>query len=500
MFYEEFFMYNLAFSVRRVHKINLLMTIALVLLIVTPLVIMKGYDSSFLIIIAGLSVITLSTINYFVPFNNFLKGFIFSILPAIVIIALFYVDGFALNKHYILIFTIVMAALYLNKKLLISFGVFQIFAITLLYLTIPNNFLGENIKVSIYITVLAIYFGLIIALYFMTSWSEALIRDASTKEQHALQLSEQLATTLKQVANGSAELDENITYVAASIEEIHASSNSIVSTSKQIAKSSDASAEKIQLVNETMHIAMQNMGASVSISDSVAQSARDMNDTLQQNLQHMQQVTSHMQNVTNTMTLTADTVDELQNSLQMVNQLLTGITDIAGQTNLLALNAAIEAARAGEHGKGFAIVADEVRKLAEQSANIANNITSLTAILFEKSTQAQKQSHEGKTSVTEGQMLIEEISATLETIAEAFTLTNEQLTENSHTLEITNKKFSQSQADIVDVAKVALETAEATANIVQALENDNRNIVQISESTKNIRLLSSTLHSLTEQK
>jgi methyl-accepting chemotaxis protein len=65
----------------------------------------------------------------------------------------------------------------------------------------------------------------------------------------------------------------------------------------------------------------------------------------------------------------------LRQSLGVIDQFATTISEIASQTNLLALNAAIEAARAGDAGRGFAVVADEVRKLAEQSGKAAMEVT-----------------------------------------------------------------------------------------------------------------------------
>ena len=65
----------------------------------------------------------------------------------------------------------------------------------------------------------------------------------------------------------------------------------------------------------------------------------------------------------------------LRESLGVVDDFATTISEIASQTNLLALNAAIEAARAGDAGRGFAVVADEVRKLAEQSSRAAHEVT-----------------------------------------------------------------------------------------------------------------------------
>ena len=71
----------------------------------------------------------------------------------------------------------------------------------------------------------------------------------------------------------------------------------------------------------------------------------------------------------------AKEINGLRDSLGVVDDFATTISEIASQTNLLALNAAIEAARAGDAGRGFAVVADEVRKLAEQSSRAAHEVT-----------------------------------------------------------------------------------------------------------------------------
>ena len=62
-----------------------------------------------------------------------------------------------------------------------------------------------------------------------------------------------------------------------------------------------------------------------------------------------------------------ETVLELSERAQAIENIMSTVQDLADQSHLLAVNASIEAARAGEHGKGFSVVAQEIKALADQS-------------------------------------------------------------------------------------------------------------------------------------
>ena len=125
------------------------------------------------------------------------------------------------------------------------------------------------------------------------------------------------------------------------------------------------------------------------------------------------------------------------------------ISDIAFQTNILALNAAIEAARAGEHGKGFSVVASEVRKLAERSKIAANDIMNLTNHGLELS----------KTVGEKMEAIVPEIEKTARIIRE-ISISNMDSSKNIH----------QTEQAILELNKVAQQTAAASEELATSSE------------------------------
>ena len=142
---------HFSFNIQQVHRLNLLIICALVAFIVTPIIIDNGFANSFLYILAGAGVILFSCLNYFLKIPYLLKALLFTVLPGTVIYALFFLDGFALNKHYFMLGTIVMAAIYFDRRVLIGYSGFIHFYYISLYILAPEKLLGDNHSLRIFL-------------------------------------------------------------------------------------------------------------------------------------------------------------------------------------------------------------------------------------------------------------------------------------------------------------------------------------------------------------
>lgn len=486
------------YNVQRVHRVNILITIVLVFLICIPVVLTRGITGAMAIIIVGLSVLIMSVIVYFLPIKNYVKGFCLSLLPCIVIIALFVADGYSLNKHYIILLTIAMVTLYFKKELILLLGLLIDMAYIFLFFSFPESLLGINKDFRGFFTVFFIINAIIILLYLLTKWGRQLIKDAYQKELEAENLVNKLTSAFNSIEEVSDLLDEHITSFKNDINTIYHSSKGIIESVEQMSNCIQEEAESGNIINDSMSQSVTKMGETINISKNIVTESKNMNAKVQEGWHKINQVTNYMDTVGSTISTTTLTVSDLQMSLERVNDLLNSIQAISNQTNLLALNAAIESARAGEHGKGFAVVAEEVRKLAEQSSRITSDIAEVTTELSNKSKEAQEQSIQGEASITEGRRLLKEISAYFEEIKNAYKNIDKGLSNGINEIALTVDNFARIQNQIENVSAISQQNAAATEEIISTVENEHSLITSINTAVAEIKELSQKLREMTK--
>ena len=161
-------------------------------------------------------------------------------------------------------------------------------------------------------------------------------------------------------------------------------------------------------------------------------------------------------------------MDEINTQVNLVNEAIGVIDNIAFQTNILSLNAAVEAATAGEAGKGFAVVAQEVRNLATRSAEAAKEIKAIVE-------RATVKANEGKniaTNMIDGyKNLNSNISSTMNLISDIENASKEQLLGIEQINDAVNQLDQQTQQNAM-IASQSHDIALSTDEIAKLIVSD----------------------------
>jgi methyl-accepting chemotaxis protein len=184
----------------------------------------------------------------------------------------------------------------------------------------------------------------------------------------------------------------------------------------------------------------------------------------------------------------------LRDSLGVVDDFATTISEIASQTNLLALNAAIEAARAGDAGRGFAVVAEEVRKLAEESGRAASQVTANVGRIREGVMGTSRAVESGTTQMRDvtkiadaARQALAHIQAAVERVEEASARVSEAVGGNVTAITSVEQAIAKAgdtaQSHAASAEQVAAATEETSASVEELEATSN----MLNESARRAR-------------
>ncbi|MCL2830439.1 MAG: methyl-accepting chemotaxis protein [Betaproteobacteria bacterium] len=342
------------------------------------------------------------------------------------------------------------------------------------------------VVVSLIVTIIAIFIGLLLAWIILRSIVIPLqrgvqlanqiaegdlrqeiplspsTRDECTKLINALStMVTQLRLTTREIQNGSSELN--------------ATANRLTSETEHVVSGSarqTATAAEVSAVSGEMRSMIAEIANSLTTLQEVAKenldSAEDGNNKLGELVGEFHAIEQAVATISTVTEAFMGTVSTIASTTQQIRE-------IAEQTNLLALNAAIEAARAGENGRGFAVVADEVRKLAEKSSLAVDNIDDMTQ-------KMSVQSASVNSSIARGTEAITSSRAVMESVSNAFKTTSALITQSYENTDI--------------ISRAVVRQREAAANMSQSASDIQRVAEENHASVSAIRALFDTLTAL----
>ena len=266
---------------------------------------------------------------------------------------------------------------------------------------------------------------------------------------------------LKEVLMGINQLRDSITQT---LQSNHRKGLVLESCSKVLAK------EASDLSKESMNQAsmVEEVSAALDEITSAVQANTSTSEEMLKNVSANEQKVRHGIELARK---TTESIDDINNFTDAVNDAITVISQIAFQTNILSLNAAVEAATAGEAGKGFSVVAQEVRNLATKSAEAAKEIEALMSTLKSKTDHGKDIVYE----MTDGyQLLHDNIKNNLTLIEDVVTAFKEQekgiVVINDAVAKI--DKNTQMQANVADkVNQISTQSYQVASQIVEVTSN-----------------------------
>ena len=374
------------------------------------------------------------------------------------------------NAFIMAMLPITVTALYLNKRIFIFVGSIINAVVIILQLVTP----GTSIMAYLFPDVFQLLITLV--LFLLVKDGGKLIQNASENSEQANKFLEELQNTMNVVKTSTSGLNTDISKATENLEVINEISSSITIATKEITTGIVGQSSSVTQISQMIKEADNKISELTDFSNQLENVAANASHVVTEGSEKINTMDKQMEIINQAVTKSFETVQELNENMDEINNFLSGITQIAEQTNLLALNAAIEAARAGESGKGFAVVAEEVRKLAEQSADTVRQIYQIINQIKEKTKNVIDEVSRGQIATQDGEKVVKVVNQNFEMIQVSFKDIDRYISDEISRIGSVADLFSSINVEVESIASISEEQAASTEELLSTLEEQNSNI------------------------
>lgn len=434
--------------------------------------------------------IELAISTFFIFKDKFQKTTTAILLMAILTCSVPYIETSSAGM--IIMIVLCVISLYLNKALLYIFGFLYNFAYIVIYFSRNHNF-----DLPFYIS-LGFILLTVVTLYFVVKRSTDLIQLSLQKEAEAKELLNSLDHMVHVIHENTSSLSDDITNCNNDIGTLKNISNTMAINVSDVTEGVVHQSESITQISAMMNQADEKMSEINKLAIKLADTSENTSQVVIQGSSRINQMGHQMNIINSAVSESLATVEELNKSMDDVNNFLSVINQISNQTNLLALNANIEAARAGEAGAGFAIVAIEIKKLAEQSSNMVDQIDKIIHEIKEKTQLVYEKANNGSNAVIEGESITKQVLESFDNIRFTFKNIDEYIVHELNMTDNVSGIFTQIREQAETISSISQKHSATTQEMLATTQEQNANIEIIYESIRNINKSSLRLQDLIE--
>lgn len=292
---------------------------------------------------------------------------------------------------------------------------------------------------------------------------------------------DELENTFKRTDASSGELRRYVEGVELEMSELSKAVNSISASIEEIAQDTAYLYNYMSSASKSVKEIEASVESNTGQSHAISKEIQDLVRTSKSSQLELDRSANDISQMSVMIELTRDTICQLKEKSDDIQDMVSTISYIAAETNLLALNASIEAARAGDVGRGFMVVAREVKRLADQSSNSANDIKQRVGIIKNETDEANTAVQKTYDIVGSAVMLIKQNLELFERNLKTQYQIEERAVEiatHSAKMNDVSKDVSQTISTLLKMAKRNQDAARQIASSIQKIEVSSLTIAE----------------------